>query len=45
MKVQTIRLSNAQADAVDTIARVEGKTVSDVVREAIDAMVKAGVRR
>ena len=41
VKAMTIRLSPEQADALETVAAVEDKSVSDVIREAIDDAVDA----
>jgi predicted transcriptional regulator len=43
-KAMTIRLSSEQAEALDTVATVEQRPVSDVIRAAIDEHIEA-VRR
>jgi predicted transcriptional regulator len=43
-KAMTIRLSSEQADALETVASVEQRAVSDVIRAAIAAHIE-GLRR
>ena len=41
MKAMTLRLSEEQARELEAVARVEGRPVSALVREAIDAHIAA----
>ena len=40
-KTMTLRLSNEQAEKLETLARVEGVPVSEAVRQAIDERIEA----
>jgi predicted DNA-binding protein len=40
-KAMTLRITNLQSFALKTIARTEGKSISDVIREAIDNHIEA----
>lgn len=44
VKALTIRLSADQADALDTVANVENRPVSEIIRAAIDQHIE-GRRR
>jgi predicted transcriptional regulator len=41
MKAMTIRLSEEQADALETVATVEGQAISDVIRAAITQHIES----
>jgi len=40
-KTMTLRLSDEQAEKLETLARVEGVPVSEAVRQAIDERIEA----
>jgi len=40
-KTMTLRLSDEQAEKLETLARVEGIPVSEAVRDAIDQRIEA----
>jgi predicted transcriptional regulator len=40
-KTMTLRLSDEQAEKLETLARVEGIPVSEAVRDAIDERIEA----
>jgi predicted DNA-binding protein len=40
-KAMTIRLSAEQADALETVATVEGRAISEVIRAAIEEHIEA----
>jgi hypothetical protein len=40
-KAMTLRLAKAQADELETVARVDGVSVAEAVRSAIDAHISA----
>jgi predicted transcriptional regulator len=40
MKTLTLRLEDEKAQALDTLAMAEGSSVSQVIRDAIDAQIE-----
>lgn len=40
-KAMTVRLSTEQADALDTVATVDGRAISEIIRAAIDDHIDA----